>query len=101
MWIPFEDFKTTIRQAKDRYTYEIEVSNEVKAKLERVGVDDRDPTSLTVRLASVEGFDRADFDATVGLSHYGSDLIDDFDAALTAGQKYGGWSDLSEWDVGT
>ena len=96
---PVYRLKAAIQESKGAFSYEFDLSNELEAKMNKLGIDDRPPTALYHRLRSVEGFDMADFDASQPLSYYGSQLREDFDKAVEVGQKAAGWSSLDEWDV--
>jgi len=97
--MPLDEFREIITDTKGTFVYQFEASNTREAELNRIGIDDRPMSSIGIRLSQVPGFDDVDFDQTVGLSHYGKDLADDFNAALNLGQREFGWGDLSEWDT--
>jgi len=94
-----EEFRQVILDTKGTFGYQYEATNTLEAELNRIGIDDRPMSSIGIRLSQMPGFDDADFDNTVGLSHYGKDLAKDFNAALNLGQREFGWKGLDEWDV--
>ncbi len=93
------EFRNAVLETKGRYTYEYELSNDLEAKLSRIGIDDRDPSGIAQNLRSVEGFDMDDWDSVQPLSYYGKDLWVDFNDAVAFGQENFGWRGLDEWET--
>ena len=95
------DLKELVRAAKSVYTYQLDIDSSTEAKLNRIGLDSRPASNLAYNLTKVDGFDMIDFDRSVDMSHYGADLMKDFDDALEAGQEYEGWESFEDWERDT